>query len=170
MVVMTSVPADINWLELFDTELPIEQATRWAITPSCGAVVTFLGTVRDHSEGRAGVLHLDYEAYREHVEGRFAAVAEEARRRWPTLGKLAILHRVGRLYVTETSVVVVASAPNRPEAFEAARYAIDTVKQTAPIWKKETWSEGVDWVSCQHSTEVDASSEAAPTRPEVGVG
>ena len=113
--------------------------------PSCGAVVTFEGTVRDHAPGRDGVSSLEYEAYAEHVEPRLAAVAAEAGARWPGVGRVAILHRVGLLRVTEPAVIVVVSAAHRDDAFEAARFCIDTVKATAPIWKKETWSGGADW-------------------------
>ncbi len=74
-----------------------------------------------------------------------AAIAEEARRRWATLGRLALLHRVGPLAIGETSVIVAASAPHRDEAFEAARFSIDTLKASVPIWKRETWAGGSAW-------------------------
>jgi molybdopterin synthase catalytic subunit len=141
-----------DWLELTDQPLPVEEALQWAVRRDCGAVVLFSGTVRDHADGRSGVTSLDYEAYTEQTEPRLAAIAEEARVRWPEVGRLALLHRVGRLELTESSVVVVASAPHRAEAFDAARFCIDTLKATAPIWKKEHWSEGSDWATT--STEV----------------
>lgn len=125
-------------------------ALQWAVLPSCGAVVLFCGTVRDHAEGRPDVTRLTYEAYDEEVQPRLAAIAAEARRRWPTLGRLAILHRTGTLAVEEVSVAIVASAPHRAEAFDVARYAIDTVKTTVPIWKREVWSGGEDWSTCDH--------------------
>jgi molybdopterin synthase catalytic subunit len=114
----------------------------------------FSGTVRDHADGRPGVSSLEYEAYEAHVVPRLAAIAAEARSRWPMLGRLVMLHRTGALAVEESSVVVVASAPHRGEAFDAARYCIDTLKETVPIWKRETWEGGVDWGTCAH--EVDA--------------
>ena len=107
----------------------------WTERPHCGAVVLFTGTVRDHAEGRRGVSTLVYEAYEEEDDSRLASIAAEARRREPTLGRLALLHRVGMLEVGEASVVVVASAPHRAEAFDAARFAIDTLKATVPVWK-----------------------------------
>ncbi|MBV9662653.1 MAG: molybdenum cofactor biosynthesis protein MoaE [Actinobacteria bacterium] len=134
-----------DWLALTDAALPVEEALQWAVRPDCGAVVLFSGTVRDHAEGRTGVTSLDYEAYAEQAEPRFREIAAEARVRWPTVGRLALLHRVGAVALTESSVVVVASAPHRDEAFEAARFCIDTLKATAPIWKKEHHSEGADW-------------------------
>jgi molybdopterin synthase catalytic subunit len=108
-------------------------------------VVLFSGTVRNHAEGRAGVEHLTYEAYEEAVVPRFADIVHEARSRWPSIGRVALLHRVGRLTVRESSVLAVVSAPHRPEAFEAARYAIDALKASVPIWKHETWGDGSAW-------------------------
>ena len=125
----------------------------WAGLPSCGAVVLFNGTVRDHAEGRPGVSSLEYEAYEEEVVPRLAAIAAEARARWPVLGRVALLHRTGALVVRETSVVVAASAPHRPEAFSAARFCIDTLKATVPIWKRETWEGGTDWGTRSHPVE-----------------
>ncbi|MDQ1423524.1 MAG: molybdopterin synthase catalytic subunit, partial [Acidimicrobiaceae bacterium] len=94
---------------------------------------------------RPGVTSLEYEAYAEQVVPRLAAIAAETRAKWPDVGRLVLLHRTGELAVGESSVVVVASAPHRGEAFEAARFGIDTLKSTVPIWKKETWSGGSDW-------------------------
>jgi molybdopterin synthase catalytic subunit len=134
-----------DWIALLDRPLPVEQAMRWSVRSDCGAQVVFSGTVRDHAEGRAGVSLVEYEAYAEQVEPRLAQLAAEARRRWPALGRLVLLHRIGELAVGECSVVVVASAPHRAEAFEAARWCIDTLKETAPIWKREMWDGGAGW-------------------------
>lgn len=124
--------------------------------PDCGAVVLFSGTVRDHAVAvdgavRSDVAHLTFEAYEEQVVPAFARIADELRHRWPTVRRVAILHRTGRLELTESSVVVAVSAPHRPEAFEAARYAIDALKSSAPIWKHEVWSAGADWGTGAHS-------------------
>lgn len=118
--------------------------------PSCGAVVLFTGVVRNHSEGRSGVAALTYEAFPEEAVRRLHDVAGEARRRWPVLGRLVLLHQVGTLSLGDASVVVVASAPHRPDAFAAARYCIDTLKETVPIWKREHWEGGSDWAVCSH--------------------
>jgi molybdopterin synthase catalytic subunit len=134
-----------NWFGVTAEALAVSAAYEWAVLPSCGAVVLFSGTVRDHAEGRDGVTHLEYEAYEEHVVARFAAIADEIRRRWPTTGRIVLLHRVGRLLVGESSVIVVVSAPHRDEAFEAARFGIDTVKSSVPIWKRESWADGEAW-------------------------
>ena len=131
-----------DWFALTADELSVAEAYDWAQRADCGAVVVFSGTVRDHAEGREGVEQLEYEAYEEAVQPRLAAIAAEARRRWPSIGRVALLHRIGRLTVGESSVLVVVSSPHRPEAFEAARYAIDALKASVPIWKHETWREG----------------------------
>jgi len=134
-----------DWLGLHDGPIPVGEVYDWALRPECGAVVLFSGTVRDHAEGRPGVDHLTYEAYEEQVGPRFGAIAAEVRRRWPEVGRIAMLHRTGRLEITESSVVVAVSSPHRPEAFVAARFAIDALKETAPIWKHEVWDGGEDW-------------------------
>lgn len=151
-------PDDSTWLGLTDHPLPVGAAADWAVLPECGAVVVFSGTARDHAPGREGVERLEYEAYEEQVVPRLAAIAEEMRRRWPDLGRVALLHRVGVVPVGESSVVVAASSPHRPAAFEAARYGIDTLKATVPIWKRETWADGESWgLESQHISEVESS-------------
>lgn len=147
---MLAFPNAPDWVALTDEVLPVDAAMGWATTPGSGAVVTFSGVVRDHSEGRPGVTGLSYEAYESEALRRLTDVAAETRRRWPVVERLALLHRVGDLELSDTSVVVVASAPHRPEAFEAARFAIDTLKETVPIWKREHWEGGSDWGECAH--------------------
>ena len=127
-------------VEVSDTPLAVGALYEWAVTPECGSVVLFSGTVRDHADGRSGVTSLTYEAYRDVAIHKMQDVVDEARRRFPTIGHVALVHRVGELELTESAVVVVVSAPHRPEAFAAARYCIDAVKQSVPIWKKEQWS------------------------------
>lgn len=128
----------------------MEAGLAWAQVPSCGGIVCFTGTVRDHAEGRRGVNWLEYEAYTEQVEPRMRAIAAEARSRWPEIGRIVLLHRVGRLQLSEVAVVTVVSAPHREEAFAGARFVIDTLKHTAPIWKKESWEGGESWGTCAH--------------------
>lgn len=148
------VPPDgIDWIATSELPLPVDAACSWAVVPHCGGVVTFCGTVRDHSSGRLAVTSLEYEAYVEQVVPRLGDVAASARSRWPVIGRLVLLHRIGRLVVGDVSVVVVASTPHREEAFDAARYCIDTVKHTVPIWKHETWAGGSDWSLCAHAIE-----------------
>jgi molybdopterin synthase catalytic subunit len=153
-------PNEHDWFALTDDPINVSELYDWAVQPHCGAVVLFSGTVRDHAEGRPGVSLLEYEAYESKVVERLAAIGAQARRTWPDLGRFAMIHRVGPMSVTESSVVVVASSPHRPLAFEAARFGIDTLKATVPIWKREHWDGGVDWgLAATEITEVtDAAS------------
>ena len=113
--------------------------------PVCGAVVTFLGTVRDLTDGRETVA-LDYEAYPGMAEKKLAEIERETRERWP-VGEMALVHRLGRLEIGEVSVAVAVSCPHRADAFAACRHAIDRLKELVPIWKKENWADGTtEWV------------------------
>ncbi len=134
-----------DWLGLTDGPLPIGELYDWCVRPDCGAVVLFSGTVRDHADGRTDVQHLEYEAYDEMVVPKLEEIAAETRARWSTVGRIAMVHRVGRLELGDSSVVVVVSAPHRPEAFVAARFAIDALKVSVPVWKREIWEGGSDW-------------------------
>src|SRR5262249_25673308 len=102
-----------------------------------GAVVAFLGTVRDLTDGKTTVA-LDYEAYDGMAEKKMAEIEQATRKRWP-LGEIVMVHRLGHLEVGEVSVAVVVSCPHRAQAFEACRYAIDRLKEVVPVWKKENW-------------------------------
>ena len=104
---MHQPPDGDDWFGVSDSELPIDVAYDWAIQPSCGAVVLFSGTIRDHADGRSGVEHLTYEAYEERVVPRFAEIGVELRRRWPDTGRVALLHRLGRIEIGESSVIAV---------------------------------------------------------------
>ena len=134
-----------SWVGLTPDELQIGEIYDWWLHPSCGAVVLFSGTARDHADGRADVSLLEYEAYEEHVEPRLEAIVNEMRNLWPEISRVALAHRTGPLMIGESSVVVAVSSPHRPEAFEAARFGIDTLKATVPIWKREVWKDGEDW-------------------------
>lgn len=109
-----------------------------------GGVVTFVGNVRDHARGQA-IRYLEYEAYPEMAEREMEKIASQAAERWPGT-RVAIAHRVGHLEIGEAAVIIVAAAAHRGEAFEACRFAIDTLKQTVPIWKKEVAMDGEYWV------------------------
>jgi molybdopterin synthase catalytic subunit len=112
--------------------------------PESGATVLFLGTVRNHSTGRAGVTHLDYEVYPEMVEREISVIVDEAAARWSLLS-VVVEHRSGVVKTGEASVAVCVATAHRDEAFEAARYLIDELKARAPIWKKEHWPGGSEW-------------------------
>ncbi|MSX34041.1 MAG: molybdenum cofactor biosynthesis protein MoaE [Actinobacteria bacterium] len=143
-------------MALTDQSLDVGIATDWVALPGCGAVVVFSGLVRDHADGSSGVTHIDYEAWAEQVIPRLTAVADEARRRWPDLGRVALWHREGRVLLSESSVVVAVSSPHRGAAFDACEFAIDTLKESVPIWKKEFFDGGSQWArSAQHITDVN---------------
>ncbi len=129
------------------TTQPIDHAalTDQVRRHDCGAVVTFLGTVRDLTDGRVTVA-LDYEAYPAMAEKKLAEIETETRNRWP-VGEILLVHRLGHLDVGEVSVAVAVSCPHRGQAFEACRFAIDRLKEIVPIWKKENWADGgTEWV------------------------
>ena len=112
---------------------------------NCGAVVTFLGTVRDLT-GEQVTVALDYEAYAPMAEKKMAEIEADTRKRWP-VGNISMIHRLGHLEVGDISVAVAVSCPHRVQAFEACRHAIDRLKELVPIWKKENWSDGrTEWV------------------------
>lgn len=144
-------PDGDDWLGLARSILPVTEALTWAESSRCGAVVLFSGLVRDHSPGRDAVSGLEYEAYEEEVVPHMVQVVGQLRASWPEVGRVAMLHRIGSLGVGESAVVVVVAAPHRAEAFEAARFAIDTLKASVPIWKRETWAGGQEWSGHQKS-------------------
>jgi molybdopterin synthase catalytic subunit len=117
-------------------------------TDADGAVIVFRGVARRFSRGR-DVVHLEYEAYPEMAEKVMEQIGDEIKIRWPVSG-VAIVHRTGVLAIGQASVAIAVSAPHRGEAFEAAQYAIDRLKQIVPIWKKEVWSDGSQWIGWEH--------------------
>jgi molybdopterin synthase catalytic subunit len=129
---------------LSDRPLDVEATTARVTGPGMGGVVTFVGAVRDEARGRA-IRHLEYESYPEMAEREMQKISDAAAERWPGV-KVAIAHRAGHLEVGDLAVVIAAAAPHRAEAFEACRFAIDTLKQTVPIWKKEVATDGEYWV------------------------
>ena len=112
-----------------------------------GAVVVMSGTVREQTDGRP-VTFLEYQAYEPMALKVFAQIALDIQQQWPDVNTVAIHHRTGKLSIGEISVLVAVGCPHRAEAFDACRYAIDTLKHQAPIWKKEHWRDGASsWVS-----------------------
>lgn len=113
-------------------------------SPRCGAVVLFLGTVRDLT-GSEVTEFLDYEAYEPMADGKLGKIEAEVREKW-SIGEVAIVHRLGKLGVSDISVAVVVSSPHRAEAFEAARWAMDRIKEVVPVWKKDQSPNGLaEW-------------------------
>lgn len=159
---MDKAPNDANlWLRLTHELLELSEASTWAVLPNCGAVVAFCGTARDHNISRGGVQRLEYEAYERYVLPKLDAIASEMRQRWPEIVRIVLWHRIGEVSLTESSVVVVVSAPHRPAAFDAARFAIDTLKATAPIWKREVYPESAEWVF-EPDRKPDGSTDGKP--------
>ncbi len=126
--------------EVIDTAALVDSVRR----ADSGATVLFFGTVRDHSEGKSGVTHLEYEVYAEMVEPKITEIVSDAGGRWPVLS-VAVEHRSGVVGVGEVSVAVVVASAHRADAFDAARFIIDELKERAPIWKKEFWPGGAEW-------------------------
>jgi len=125
--------------------LSIDEAYAAVRRDDCGAVAFFVGTVRDHHDGKK-VVSISYSAFAEMAEKEFAKIAGEAARRWKT-GAVYIAHRTGKLDMGAASVVIAVSAPHRAEAFDACRFAIEELKKMAPIWKEEFYETGKAWVS-----------------------
>jgi molybdopterin synthase catalytic subunit len=137
MIQLTNAPIDY---------LALTEAVR---SPACGAVVLFLGTVRERT-GEQVTVALEYEAYTEMAERKLAQVEAETRQRWPVQA-MAVVHRLGHLELAEVSVAVAVSCPHRAEAFAACQYAMNRIKEIVPIWKKEIGPDGTgQWV---HPTE-----------------
>jgi molybdopterin synthase catalytic subunit len=130
-------------------------------TDADGAVIVFRGVARRHSRGR-DVVHLEYEAYPEMAEKVMAQIGDEMRTRWPISG-VAIVHRTGVLEIGQASVMIAVAAPHRREAFEAASYAIDRLKQIVPIWKKEIWSDGSQWIGWENASHAHEDEPAVTT-------
>ena len=134
-------------IEITHEPLNAEAVTSKVLHDSAGAVVTFIGTTRDHTGDRQ-VLFLEYEAYRPMADQQLAQVAEEMMERWDLKG-VAIAHRLGRLDIGEPSLVVATSSAHRKDAYEASQYSIGRIKQIVPIWKKEFFEGGEVWVGSQ---------------------
>ena len=129
---------------------------------SDGAVVTFLGLVRNHNVGRR-VLYLDYEAYEPLAVRSFERIAAEVGARWASV-RLGLHHRIGRLEIGEASVVIVTASPHRADAFAACRYAIERIKQISPIWKHEHFEGGEVWIEGATANPDDEAARLAAER------
>lgn len=130
---------------VFDRPLDPAAAMAEVGRPDSGATAVFIGTVRDHSAGREGISHLDYEAFEERVEDVIRTIVDEALDKWPVLAAV-VEHRIGRVELGDPAVVVAVSTAHRGDAFEAARFLIDELKARAPLWKKENWPGGSEWI------------------------
>jgi molybdopterin synthase catalytic subunit len=132
-------------IELVESPIDTAALLERVGSPQAGAVVLFLGTVREMTAGRRTVA-LDYECYPQMARKKMAELEAEARVRWPII-ECAIVHRLGHLELAEASVAVAVSTPHRHDAFAAGKWLIDTLKEVVPIWKKENWDDGTtEWV------------------------
>jgi len=127
-----------------DAEIRLEELIDEVRSEEAGAIVLFLGTPRRYSRGRK-VEHLEYEAYPEMAEAKLREIGQKIEEKWG-LDRVAVVQRIGRVNLGEASVAIAVAAPHRREAFEAARYAIDRLKEVVPIWKKEVWEGGEEWI------------------------
>jgi molybdopterin synthase catalytic subunit len=129
--------------EPINTQAVIDKVVR----REAGAITTFIGTVRELTHGKK-TLYLIYEAYEAMAVKKLEQIGREIEEKWPD-AKVAITHRVGRLDITDIAVVIAVSTPHRADAYEANRYAIERIKHIVPIWKKEHWEDGEEWIGDQ---------------------
>ena len=130
-----------------DKPINLQQLVDYVTDPEAGAIVPFIGTTRNNNEGRR-VIALDYEGYPEMAEKELARIGEAAKKKWP-ICKMAIVHRLGPVQIGEASVIIVVSSAHRDAAFAASRFAIEEIKKTVPIWKKEVFEGGEVWIGTQ---------------------
>jgi molybdopterin synthase catalytic subunit len=140
---VTNQPIDLNELVRFVTD------------PEAGAVGTFIGTTRNNNEGRK-VIALDYEGYPEMAEKELRRIGEDAKTKWP-ICRMAIMHRLGPVQIGEASVIIAVSSAHRDAAFAACRFAIEEIKKTVPIWKKEVFEGGEVWIGTQTGQRLNPS-------------
>ena len=130
-----------------DKPINFQELVDCVTDPEAGAIATFIGTTRNNNQGRK-VIALDYEAYREMAEKELARLGEEAKKKWQ-ICRMAVVHRIGPVQITEPSVMIAVSAAHREAAFAACRFAIEEIKKTVPIWKKEVYEGGEIWIGTQ---------------------
>ncbi|HEX6439926.1 MAG TPA: molybdenum cofactor biosynthesis protein MoaE [Candidatus Binatia bacterium] len=127
--------------------IDLQELVRFVSDPEAGAIATFIGTTRNHNDGRK-VIALDYDGYPEMAEKELARIGEAARKQWE-ISRMAIVHRLGPVQITESSVMIAVSSGHRAAAFAACRFAIEEIKRTVPIWKKEVFEGGEIWIGTQ---------------------
>jgi molybdopterin synthase catalytic subunit len=132
-------------IQLTEEPLNIAACIDWVMSPTCGGIDVFIGTVRNATKGKA-VLRLEFEAYGKMALKEMQKIAEQAQAQWP-VEKILLHHRTGVLQVGEVPVIIAVAAAHRAAAFDACRYIIDTLKETVPIWKKEIFEDGEVWVA-----------------------
>lgn len=147
-----------------DQPIQINDCVTKVTRSEAGAINTFIGTVRAVTKGKR-TLYLEYQAYTKMAEKKLAEIGEEIAIKWEN-AETAIVHRVGRLEISEIAVVIAVSTPHRNDAFEASKYAIDRIKEIVPIWKKEHWEDGTLWIGDQK--ENTSYKNDMPTEEDMG--
>ena len=132
-------------IQLLEEPLDAQKCIHHVIDDSAGGINVFIGTVRNQTKGRK-VIRLEFEAYRPMAIAEMRKIAEQIGKQWPA-NRVSIHHRVGVLEPTDIAVIIAVSTPHRKNAFAACQFAIDTLKQTVPIWKKEVFEDGEVWVA-----------------------
>lgn len=132
-------------ISLVHDQIDVATVTRSCYDDSCGAVTSFIGTVRNNNQGK-DVLHLDFEAFEPMAVKELRKIAEEAQGRWD-IQKLIVIHRLGKVSIGEEAVVIVVSTRHRKASFKSCEFIIDSLKKTVPIWKKEVYASGQTWIS-----------------------
>jgi molybdopterin synthase catalytic subunit len=135
--------------------IDLNQLVAYVTDPEAGAVATFIGTTRNNNEGRQ-VIALDYEGYPEMAEKELRRIGADAKIKWP-ICRMAITHRLGPVQIGEASVIIAVSSAHRDAAFAACRFAIEEIKKTVPIWKKEVFEGGEVWIGTQTGQRLDPS-------------
>ncbi len=130
-----------------DKPIDLQELVNYVSDPEAGAIATFIGTTRNNNEGRK-VIALDYDGYAEMAEKELARIGDDAKTKWP-ICRMAIVHRLGPVQITEASVIIAVSAGHRDAAFAACRFAIEEIKKSVPIWKKEMYEGGEVWIGTQ---------------------
>jgi molybdopterin converting factor subunit 1 len=138
------VSGGVDLYEVTENPLSLDDLARAVGQNTSGAVATFLGIVREFARGRQ-VSYLEYDAYPEMATATMRQIGEEIRQQWP-VDRIAMVHRIGRLAIGEASVAIAVSSPHRREALQACAYAIERVKEIVPIWKREVWADGAEWI------------------------
>ena len=150
----------MNLFEIVETPIPVESVMNKVVHPNCGAINLFVGTVRELTKGKK-TMYLEYAAYKEMAEKQLAQIGDEITERCPD-ALVAITHRIGRLDISDIAVVIAVATPHRADSYEYSRYAIERIKEIVPIWKKEHWEDGEEWIGDQKET------NAYPTgKPEI---
>lgn len=144
VALLPPVSGGVDTFEITEAPLSLDAMAAALKQDTCGAIASFLGIVRGFARGRK-VDHLEYDAYPAMAVAKMRQIGDEIRTRWP-VDRVAMAHRVGRLAVGEASVAIAVASPHRHEALEACAYAIERLKEIVPIWKKEVWSDGAEWI------------------------